>query len=66
LNRADIAIDTKDWQRVTLLAKSALAINSKHPKANMMMAVGLTWLGEKETGRMYEAKAKQYEAEQNQ
>ena len=66
LNRADVAIDVKEWQTVISLAKSALAINLKHPKANMMMAVGLTESGDVANGKLYETKAKQYEAEQNQ
>lgn len=65
LNRADIAIEAEDWQQVYSLAQRALAINGNHPKANMMMAVGV-----KRTSRgdalasEYEAKAKKLAAEQ--
>lgn len=66
LNRADVAIEAEEWEKVYSLAQQALAVASNHPKANMMMAVGV-----KRTGRgdalasEYEAKAKKLDAEQN-
>lgn len=66
LNRADVAVDGKDWTKVMSIAKSALALDAKHPKANMMMAVGLTRSGDAVNGKVYADKAKQYAAEANQ
>lgn len=66
LNRADIAIEAEEWEKVYSLAGQALALDDHHPKANMMMAVGV-----KRTGRgdalasEYEAKAKRLDAERN-
>lgn len=66
LNRAEVAADEKDWSKVMTLAKSALTLNAKDPKANMMMAVGLSWTGDAANSKLYAEKAKQYEAEANQ
>ncbi len=65
LNRADVAVDSKDWIKVMSVAKSALALDTKHPKANMMMAVGLTRSGDATNGKIYADKAKQFAAEAN-
>lgn len=66
LNRADVAMDVEDWSKVMSLAKSALALDAKHPQANLVMAVGLTRSGDAANGKIYADKAKQYAEDANQ
>lgn len=58
VNRANMAMDAKDWDSVIALSARALAVDENNALANMYMAIGLKW-GPKnlEKSAKYERKA---------